>query len=245
MIDGLILSFQFFSRIPINKEVDFSEKNIRYSIFFCPLVGGLIGILSGMIYYPLSKINTDIGSLGALFMMILLTGGLHLDGVTDTFDGFLSARDRERSLEIMKDSRVGTFGAVALIMLLLSKYIVMSNFENTLPLALVLSMINSRIVLIRIISVKKVARPGGLGDLFNRSNPRNLIIICWILYVILLIILNVYYLIPLIITIIFGELFSRWSYNKIGGMTGDTYGAIIEIGDLVSLLSYLGVLAWI
>ena len=122
MIDGLILAFQFFSRIPINKEVDFNEENIKYCIFFYPLVGGIIGVLSSLMYYILLKSNLNIASLAAVFMMIYLTGGIHIDGLSDTFDGFLSSRDRERSLEIMKDSRVGTFGAISIIMILLSKY---------------------------------------------------------------------------------------------------------------------------
>ena len=103
MIDGLILAFQFFSRIPINKEVDFNEGNIKYCIFFYPLIGGIIGVLSSLMYYILLKSNLNIASLAAVFMMIYLTGGIHIDGLSDTFDGFLSSRDRERSLEIMKD----------------------------------------------------------------------------------------------------------------------------------------------
>lgn len=245
MIDGLILAFQFFSRIPINKEVDFNEGNIKYCIFFYPLIGGIIGVLSSLMYYILLKSNLNIASLAAVFMMIYLTGGIHIDGLSDTFDGFLSSRDRERSLEIMKDSRVGTFGAISIIMILLSKYVIISSFSDSLPLALILSMVNSRIVLIRIISTKKTARPGGLGDMFNKSNPGRLILYCWTLYITILLILNISYIIPLIITFIFGELFSKWSYKKIGGMTGDTYGAIVEIGESLSLMAYLGVLAWI
>ena len=81
--------------------------------------------------------------------------------------------------------------------------------------------------------------------MFNKSNPGRLILYCWTLYITILLILNISYIIPLIITFIFGELFSKWSYKKIGGMTGDTYGAIVEIGESLSLMAYLGVLAWI
>lgn len=245
MRDGLILAFQFFSRIPINKEVEFDENNIRFSIVFYPLIGAIIGILSGLVYYILFEFNTNIASLGAIFMILFLTGGIHIDGLSDTFDGFLSGRDRERTLEIMKDSRVGTFGAISIIMLLLSKYVIISSFVHYLPLALTLSMVNSRIVLIRIISTKKIARPGGLGDMFNKSNPGKYVLYSWTAYIAILLIINIAYIIPLIITIIFGEMFSAWSYKKVGGMTGDTYGAIVEIGESISLLAYLGVLTWI
>ena len=241
MIDGLILSFQFFTRIPIKKAVDFNEKNMRYSLFFYPYVGAFIGSLAAAIYYPLSKLNTNIASLAAVFVLLFLTGGLHIDGLSDTFDGFLSSRDRERTLEIMKDSRVGTFGVISIIFLILSKFVIISSFEKGLPLALILSVVNSRLGASSIIANKKVARKGGLGDMFHKSNPRNLILINTVIYLVILIFTNYYYITPLVITFLFDEYFSRWSYKKIGGMTGDTYGAIIEIGEVISLFSFWGI----
>lgn len=245
MIDGLILTFQFFTRIPINKEVDFNEKNIRYSLFFYPFVGALLGSIAGGVYFLLYNLNNDIAALATVLTILFLTGGLHMDGISDTFDGFLSSRDKERTLEIMKDSRVGTFGVLSMIILILTKFVVISNFGDGLPLALILSMVNSRLDATRVISSMKVARKGGLGDLFHNSNPRNLILFNAIIYIVILLIMNYKFFIPLMITYIFNQLFCRWSYKKIDGMTGDTYGAIIEIGEVVSLLSYWGVMAWI
>lgn len=245
MMKGLILALQFFTRLPINKEIDFNHENIRNSLFFYPFVGGLIGGIAAIVYYPISKYSTNIASLFALFVVVFLTGGLHIDGLSDTFDGFLSNREKERVLEIMKDSRIGAFGVLSIVILLLSKYVIMSSFDTGLPLALVLSMANSRIVLGRIISYKKVAREGGLGDLFHKSNPASRILLSGSIYIIILILIDVYYLIPLIANFIFGELFAKWSYKKIGGMTGDTYGALIEMGETLSLLCYWGIMLWI
>jgi len=245
MIDGLILALQFFTRIPIKKAVDFNDKNIRNSIFFYPFVGALIGAIAGLIYYPIAKYSVDIATLGALLIMVILTGGLHIDGLSDTFDGFLSNRDRERVMEIMKDSRIGAFGVLSIVILLLFKFVIISSFKGNLPIALVLSLANSRLVVSRIISYKKVARKGGLGEMFHKSNPGKFILVSGAIYIAILLFLNSYYIIPLIATFIVGELFCGWSYKKIGGMTGDTYGAIIEIGDVVSLLCYWGIMIWI
>lgn len=245
MMDGLILSIQFFTRIPINKAVDFNERNMRYSLFFYPYVGAFIGSLSAAIYYPLSILNTNMASLSAVFVLLFLTGGLHIDGLSDTFDGFLSSRDRERTMEIMKDSRVGTFGVISIIFLLLSKFVIISSFENGLPLALILSLINSRIEASRIIAYKKVARKDGLGDMFHKSNPGKLILINSIIYIGILLFINYIFIIPLLITFIINQLFCRWSYKKIGGMTGDTYGAVVEIGEVISLLAFWGIMQWI
>ena len=245
MIDGLILTFQFFTRIPINKEVDFNEKNIRYCLFFYPFVGALLGSIAAGVFFLLSKLNNDIAALTTVLTLLLLTGGLHMDGLSDTFDGFLSNRDKERTLEIMKDSRVGTFGVLSMVFLLLTKFVIISNFGEGIPLALILSMVNSRLDATKIISTMKVARKGGLGVLFHNSNPDKLILLNSIIYIGILFVINIKFLTPLIITYIFNRLFCRWSYKKIDGMTGDTYGAIIEIGEVVSLFSYWGIMSWI
>lgn len=244
MIKGLILAIQFFSRIPINMNVDFNDKNIRYSIFYIPLVGGIIGGFGGLIYYFLSPFNKLIASFLTLLVTIILTGGLHIDGLSDTFDGFLSNRDKERTLEIMKDSRIGAFGVLSIVLLILSKFILIISIEN-LPLFLILSFANSRLVVSYIISYKKVARPGGLGDLFHKSNPKKLILISGIIYLAILILLDIRYIIPLIVTFAAAEYISYISYKKIDGLTGDVYGAIIELGDIVSLLSFWSVMTWI
>lgn len=244
MIKGLILSLQFFTRIPININVDFNEKNIRYSVFFLPLVGALIGAIGGLVYYVLSPYNNQLASFLTLLITIILTGGLHLDGLSDTFDGFLSNRDKERTLEIMKDSRIGAFGVLSLILLILFKYILIGSIEN-LPLAITLSFANSRMVLSRIISYKKNARPGGLGELFHKSNPKSLMITSGIIYVVILAVLDIRYLIPFLTTFLAGEYMSYVSYKKIDGLTGDVYGAIIELGEAISLFSFWGVMLWI
>lgn len=246
VIDGFILAIQFFTRLPIKKNVDFNNENIRNSIFFYPFVGALIGGIAGLIYSPISKFSVNIASLFALVTIVFLTGGLHIDGLSDTFDGFLSNRDRERTMEIMKDSRIGAFGVLSIVILLLSKFVIISSMDvGSLPLFLILSMANSRLVVSRIISYKKVAKEGGLGDLFHKSNPGKMILISGLIYLGIIMSINIFYIIPLVLTFIVGEVFSRWSYKKIGGMTGDTYGAIIEIGDAISLLGYWGIMLWI
>lgn len=244
MIKGLILSLQFFTRIPINVNVDFNEKNIKYSIFFLPLVGAIIGAIGGLVHYLLSPYNNQLASFLTLLITLIITGGLHLDGLSDTFDGFLSNRDKERTLEIMKDSRIGAFGVLSLILLILFKFILITNIEN-LPLAITLSFANSRMVLSRIISYKKNARPGGLGDLFHKSNPKSLMIPSGIVYIAILVLLDIRYIIPLLITFLAGEYISYVSYKKIDGLTGDVYGAIIELGEAISLFSFWGVMIWI
>lgn len=245
MIKGLVLAIQFLTRIPININIDFNNENLKRSTFFYPLVGMLLGVLAYGSYYILAFINTDIASLFTVIMMIVFTGGLHLDGLADTADGFFSNKDREKTLEIMKDSRVGAFGVISLILIILSKYIIISNIDKFLAVSLILSMGNSRLMALFQIAFKKNARPGGLGDMICRSEPKYFIVLGSILYILLIIIIDIKYLIPLIISILVSELISHYSYRKIGGLTGDIYGASVEIVEAVSLISFIGVINWI
>lgn len=244
MIKGLILSLQFFTHIPINIAVDFNHKNIGYSIFFLPVVGLVIGGISGIVYFFLSRYNLMIASFMTLLSTVILTGGLHLDGLSDTFDGFLSNRDKDLTLEIMRDSRVGAFGVLSIVFIILLKFVLIFSIEN-LPLVLILSLINSRIANGWIMATKKPARDDGLGKMFRDSEPKKLVIISLILYSLILILVDPKYMITLIVTILLAEYISHIAHKKIGGLTGDVYGAIIEIGDAVSLLSFWGVMTWI
>ncbi len=245
MIKGLIVALQFLTRLPVNIAVDFNGENIRKSTFYFPFVGLLLGLIAVVPYVFLSPLNIDIGSFITVAMVIILTGGLHLDGLSDTADGFFSNKDKERTLEIMKDSRIGAFGVLSLILIILSKYILISNIEFNLPVALILSMGNSRLIVLLQIAFKKVARSGGLGDMIYKSQPRLYIISSIIVYLLILVFIDILYIIPLVFSFIIGELISAYTYKKIGGFTGDVYGATIELTEVASLLGFWGVFLWI
>lgn len=239
MIKGLILTIQFLTRIPININVDFNKENMSRGMFFYPLAGVIIGLISGGIYYLISKINKDIASFFAVLSIVILTGGLHLDGLSDTFDGFYSARDRGKILDIMKDSRVGTFGVVAIIMDILFKYVLISNLKGNMPTYLAIACGNGRLNAALMISVAKCARPGGLGDMLSKSNPRRFAVAGGILYSVLTAIINPWYLVSIGFSLLIGLLITIKAYKTIGGFTGDVCGAAIEIGEIASLLAFI------
>lgn len=245
MMKGLILSLQFLTRLPINIPVDFNGENIRRSTFYFPFIGLLLGWIASIPYLLLSPFNNNIASFITLLTVIILTGGLHLDGLSDTADGFFSNRDKEKVLDIMKDSRIGAFGVLSLILILLFKYILIGNINVNLPVALIFSMGNSRLTVILQIAFKKIARPGGLGDMVHKSQAKPYIISSIILYVILILYINTLYLIPLILSLSIGELISIYTHKKIGGFTGDVYGATIELAEILSLFGFWGVFQWI
>jgi adenosylcobinamide-GDP ribazoletransferase len=246
MLKSLILSFQFLTRLPININVDYNEKNICKSQLFYPFVGMVIGIISGGIYFAFSYINKDIASIFAVLSLILVTGGLHMDGLSDTCDGFFSAREREKILLIMKDSRVGSFGVIALILDILLKYILISNLNKNVLVILMLSCANSRLMILMLISYGKPARKDGMAVTEMKANKRKYSIICLITYAVFITFaFSPYYLIPLLVSFLASLLLAGKSYKIIGGLTGDVYGACNEICEIVSIAAFLVVLKWI
>ncbi len=245
MIRGLILSIQFFTRIPINIPVEFNGENLSRSTFFFPLTGMIIGSISGLIYYLFLNINKDIASFLTVTSIIILTGGLHLDGISDTFDGFYSARKKDRVLEIMKDSRVGTYGVAGIVLSILLKYVTISNLEGQVLLYLALSCGNGRLMAAIIMSFAKNARPGGIGDMFSSSNPRKYALSGGIIYTIATFLINPLFLIPIITSLLGALIITYKSYKIIGGFTGDVLGASIELCEIISLLTFLVMSLWI
>lgn len=246
MLSALILAFQFLTRIPININVDYNEENISKSHLFYPFVGMVIGIISGGVYFVFSFIIKDIASFFAVVSLILVTGGLHMDGLSDTCDGFFSARDREKILEIMKDSRVGSFGAIGLILDILLKYILISNLNKNVPLILMISCANSRLMILMLVSFGKAARKEGMAVLEMKANKRKYFIITAAAYVLFITIaFSPYCIIPLVFSFLASLFLIKKSYRIIGGLTGDVYGACNEISEIVSLAAFMGVCKWI
>lgn len=245
MIKGLILALQFLTRLPVNIPVEFDSKNIAKSTLFFPFTGMLIGGLAALVVYVMSFLGQDIGAISGVFALIVITGGLHIDGLSDTCDGFFSSRDREKILEIMKDSRSGTFGVIAVVLDLLIKFILISKIKMNLFPCIVLSCANARLTAVMLMTYTKCARPNGLGSMFSESGTKKYFCIGAAMYIIIICIFNVKFIIPLIICLLASLLITMKSYKTIGGLTGDVYGANIEICEIVSIVSFAAVNLWI
>jgi adenosylcobinamide-GDP ribazoletransferase len=245
MMDGLLLALQFMSRIPVKKQIDFNSENIRSAVACFPLVGLILGLASGGIFFVLSDSSGPIASISALLVSVVMTGGLHLDGLSDTMDGFLSNRDRDKTMEIMKDSRIGAFGTLSLILVLLTKFAVMSEISSIDWWVIPVAMINGRFAAAYMISKFPSARTEGLGSLFKEAQSVKLVGVIFAAYAIILMILKPAALLAAAAAILCGHMIGHWSVKKINGLTGDVYGAGIELSETLSLALCWGVMQWI
>lgn len=166
---------------------------------------------------------------------VCLTGGLHMDGLMDTADGFGSQRSRERVLEIMKDSRVGAMGVLAAVLLLGNKVVLLAHLQgNELWLGILTAVILGRSAMLIALYAFPYARAEGLAQTL-RTRPRwyrlwplllaapGLILLHW----------------TLIFPLLAGWMLISASQKKIGGLTGDIYGALCELVEVTVLLGFL------
>ncbi|MHC1721027.1 MAG: adenosylcobinamide-GDP ribazoletransferase [Clostridiaceae bacterium] len=246
MIKGLVLSLQFLTRIPLKAGIEMNSSNIAKSTFFFPFVGMLIGTVSASAYYLGLFAGRDAAALCGVIALIFITGGLHIDGLSDTCDGFYSSRDRERILEIMKDSRSGTFGVTAIVLDILAKYVLLSNMQAGAVICLIMACANARLASVMLMSFTKTARPGGLGAMFSEVANKKYFYLGAVIYAaVVILVFGPKFIIVLAAALIAAILVAYKSYRTIGGLTGDVYGAGIEISEIVSIAAFGVVMAWI
>jgi adenosylcobinamide-GDP ribazoletransferase len=166
----------------------------------------------------------------------IITAGLHLDGLSDTFDAVLSWRSRERKLEIMKDSRIGAMGALALIAVLALKVALLAATGDGWLRAIWLAPILGRWADVYAIFWFPAARAGGLGRAYQSQVGRGgLVFGTLITLALALALAGTRGLIALALVWIVAHVLARWWTRDLGGLTGDTYGALCEIAEVVAL----------
>jgi adenosylcobinamide-GDP ribazoletransferase len=254
-----LTALMFFTRIPVPSSINHDTADLNKSGRYFPTVGILVGVIGAVCYAAAYWLFKDIFTAVILSVMgtLLTTGAFHEDGLADVADGFGGGWTRQRILEIMKDSRVGAFGVIALIMVLLLKVcllaklaLLMSN-QHLLPFCLlyVAAHALSRAMPVFLLRFMDYSRE---DDASAKSKPLAtkisgvgllLAVVTGLLPLLLLIILLHHsYLLLLVLlpcgllTLYMARFFRKW----IGGYTGDCLGAIQQLNELIF---YMGILA--
>ncbi len=230
---------QFLTRITVSSHLPF-DKEFHRGILFFPWIGLILGAINLLAYRLLILIfHPSLALLLTLALYIALTGGLHLDGLGDTFDGFYSNRPREEILEIMKDSRLGTNGLLAILMVLLIKAAALLHLSSlAVGTALVHMPVMGRVALAFGSHRATYGRENGLGNIFiGKVTAMDMIIV--VATAVLMTFYNPKSLIFIGIMYGFSLLYKTHAKKKIGGMTGDTLGALCELSEILYLLFLL------
>ncbi len=235
----LILAITFLTRIYIPNKYTYSETDFGKSMGYYPIVGLLLGGILGGLSFVLHRfqIQVDIRALILLMVYVGLSGGLHLDGLADVCDGLFSSRSREKIFEIMKDSRVGTFGVIGLVLYFLGMWILLK--EANWQLVLLFPIVGRSAILVTA-GMSTYAKESGLGK--NIVETANMKHILWGIFVSLILglSLNVFLAIPILVTFLFVALLTKRVSKILLGITGDVMGMMVEVSQGVFLL--IGVL---
>ena len=266
ILKPLVTAFQFLTIIPIKTKWDLSEKEISRASVFFPLVGAFQGVVLVFILFVCLKVfSSEITAALILVAYLFITGGFHQDGLSDTFDAFAVkssgnlGRDREKRLQVMKDSTTGPIGVIAIVFTILLKYLLIkeslsSSTGSGKYLTIFFLPLFSKWAMVSVMYGTRKAREDGLGRIFlehtgiaQRSIATFLLLLmgfagfginaslfsfpplqwyCFISYFIAEI------AIVWSVCLLLKHLFTA----RFGGLTGDSFGAIHEITEIVFLL---------
>ena len=281
------IALQFLTRLKIVNQTEWTMEDFGKSVATFPYIGLIIGIFLTTIYFIFSQFLAPVPLM--LFIVIsefLFTGGLHADGLMDTSDCLFSGREREKNLEIMKDSRIGSFGVVAFVFVTLLKWQLLTAIPmpEFIPIILIMMPLMSRYTLILSIRSYPYARKSGMGQAFAEYAPKHVItrstistlcmplIICIILaflYALTLGVTSIFSIpfIPfnmamfglaytciglmeinifsMIISYIINRILNHYIVKQLGGTTGDTYGFVVELTEVLLILVYIVTLTFL
>jgi len=239
MASGFLILISFFTRIPIGKKIEYKEENFIKALKLYTLAGAVTGLLLTLTYLLFNYQRSFLRGLVLTLSYATITGGIHLDGAADTADGLLSGRQGDKIFDIMSDSHLGAFGVISLILIILSQFVLFSF--SSIETVFMMPLVGKASTIAACWNKKYAKGTRGLGTVFV-ENIDNRVLLANLVTLFVFSILSWYR------TIIFTACFAAIAVSyfistlideKIGGMTGDTCGAITEISQIIFMITVL------
>ncbi|MFZ1912205.1 MAG: adenosylcobinamide-GDP ribazoletransferase [Propionicimonas sp.] len=240
MIDGLRIALGFLTVIPVRPTSGISRGQARAAMLLGPVAVLPIGVLAGLIGWGARWTGTPVLLAGVLVVAVIAMGtrGMHLDGLADTIDGLGSGPDRDKALRVMRSGDVGPMGAAGLILVLMAQVVgfaaILGRPWGWALIAVLVAGSRAALALGCAVGVPP-ARPGGLGALFAGSVPVWAATLEWALVAAVLTGVGVWAGLPwwrplvgVLVAVVGGALLLGRVVRRIGGVTGDVLGALIE-----------------
>lgn len=250
-----LTAVMFYTRIPCPSWVDHDAELLNKATMYFPLIGYIVAGIGALVLYVGSMVlPISIAILLSMIATILLTGAFHEDGFADVCDAFGGGWTKDKILEIMKDSRLGTYGVIGLILMLGLKYSAVSSFEGRwLFTSMILAHPLSRYVAVMIIATMNYVRENDdskakpVAKVLSNVELSIAGIFAFVPYILLILSHPNTWLISLVVFPLMAVLiylrgyFAKW----IGGYTGDCLGATQQVSEVVIYLTLLGVIPFI
>jgi adenosylcobinamide-GDP ribazoletransferase len=234
---ALLAAIGFLTRLPVPVRVfDDADAQAR-SLAWYPLVGLLIGVLLAALAWALRDVPPLLAAALLLVAWVAVTGALHLDGLADSADAWVGGLgDRARTLEIMKDPRSGPVGVVAIVLLLLLKFAALASLPRGAWIVLPLAPMLARAVLTAAFLTTPYVRAGGLGSRLAAA-PHWACVVALLLAVVFCLLLPGWRaVVGAAVAVLVFVLWRRACLQRLGGMTGDTCGALTELVEAAVLI---------
>jgi adenosylcobinamide-GDP ribazoletransferase len=234
----VLVAFSFMTRLPLGGPM-LERERLGGAVALFPLVGLCLGaallvLARGLALFGEAEITAFI----LLLTWVLVTGALHLDGVADLCDALGAGRGgRERTLSILRDSRIGAFGATGLALVLLGKWVALAALARAgVSAPLLVAPMVARWISVCILFCLPAARAEGLGWTMASATRHKHVIVASVICVLGAIPAGWAALLPSVAGVLGAVLVAAWARQRLGGMTGDVLGAAIEVAELCYLL---------
>ncbi len=245
-------ALQFLTRLRV-PSVPYERDSLARAVKFFPIVGLLIGAGSVLLYFALAPhLSMTVVSLLIVVYLVAITGSLHEDGLADSADGFGGGWERERVLAIMRDSRIGTYGAAALILSLLARVVLIASLPRTQAAAyLIAAPVLSRWTTLPLSFFLPPARDRGPDSgpdhscdhidgqgarIARLTTSSSLILGSLLTFAIVFAVLHVHAVAPVLVSIGVTLLTALYYKRRIGGITGDCFGATNQLSEIAVYL---------
>jgi len=239
-VKNFLQAFSFLTILPVGHPSLSEGKELARSMAFFPLVGLIIGFILALGYYLFSFLFSRALVLWlTIGLLALLTRGLHLDGFADTMDGLGSGGPREKILEVMRDSRIGAFGVIGLILLIGAKFLALDQIPTpSIPYTLILMAVMGRNAMVLICYRSPYARSeGGLAKPFTENlGGREMTLSLATAFGIALLVMGMKGVVVFLLIGLFSLVYRTFFIRKLCGVTGDILGAANELAELLCLL---------
>ncbi|MFG6147766.1 adenosylcobinamide-GDP ribazoletransferase [Halobacillus sp. B23F22_1] len=247
---GGLFALQFFSIIPVHLEIEPGLSRVRWSLRWLPLLGVAFGA-ANVVFFLMMHTYTEMSLLSLVLLSILipivLSGGLHLDGLMDTGDAYFSYQTPEKRLDVMKDPRTGAFGVMVLFLVLTLRFIFIYEavrLEEAAVWFLLVIPCFARIVMVGLLGFAPSAKTSGLSSFFQKSYKAS--VTWWLVGTSIFLIIGCFFIsigvsIAFCLAVCAGVwIIKSWAVKAFNGITGDVCGAMLE-----GMVTFLWLIVWI
>lgn len=244
-ISSALLAIQFLTILPVTKltsNIKYKEQAVGNSLLYYPLVGLLLGLILVATSYLVDNLFSFSSSIQATILLVIwviTTGALHLDGLADSADGWLGGHgDKDRTLEIMKDSATGVAGATILVLILLLKFAVLSAIIDAQNYWLLLiAPLVARSSILALILTTNYISVDGIGQTMIENMPQQKVALLLIFLSLIPLLSGMIGLKIIAASIIVIFVIRHLTIDRLSGISGDIIGATIEILEVIILLT--------